>query len=249
MSKDRHGARVLNKLKVEIMVLNIPSVMGTDDYNWLLGLVSEEKRARVKKLRFLRDAYRTLLGEALVRAAIASRLEIGNERIHFARNEYGKPSLIGHESLQFNVSHSGDWVALFVSDVPVGIDVEEIRPIDMNIAESFLSVLEYNRLMSHNQGERLAHFYELWTLKESYIKCKGEGLSIPLHSFSILVNEDRSVSLEPSGGHHFFKTYELDRNYKLAACAEVDRFPPSITKWSFEELRTILEWDWSKGII
>ncbi|MFF2889705.1 4'-phosphopantetheinyl transferase family protein [Paenibacillus sp. NPDC057967] len=236
-------------MNVEIIVLNIPSVMGMDDYNWLLNQVSEEKRGRVKKLRFLKDAYRTLLGEALVRAAIVSRLGLGNEHIRFAKNEYGKPSLVSHGSFHFNVSHSGEWVAVFVSQAPVGIDVEEIKPIDMNIAESFLSEREYQRLMSYNHGERLPHFYELWTLKESYIKCKGEGLSIPLHSFSIMVNEDRSITLEPEGEHYFFRTYELDEHHKLAACSEADRFPPNVKRWSFDELRMMLELDWSKGII
>jgi len=240
---------VFHKLNVEIIVLHIPSVMGMDDYNWLLNQVSDEKRGRVKKLRFLKDAYRTLLGEALVRAAIMSRLGLCKEQIRFDKNEYGKPSLIGHSSFHFNVSHSGEWVAVFVSQALVGVDVEEIKPIDMNIAESFLSEREYQGLMSYPHGERLPHFYELWTLKESYIKCRGEGLSIPLHSFSITVNEDRSITLEPEGERFYFRTYELDENHKLAACSEAEQFPLNVTRWSFEELRIMLEWDWSKGII
>lgn len=240
---------MFGELNAEIIVLNIPSVMGADNYNWLLNLVSEEKRGKVKRLRLLKDAYRTLLGEALVRAAIVSRLGISNEHIRFAMNEYGKPSLSGYGHFQYNISHSGDWVAVFISNTPVGIDVEEVRPIDMNIAESFLSVQEFNRLMSHHEGERLPRFYELWTLKESYIKCKGEGLSIPLHSFSILVNDDRSITLEPVSERCYFRTYELDASHKLAACSDTDRFPTSVTKWSFEELRMMLEWDWTKGII
>ncbi|MFD0589633.1 4'-phosphopantetheinyl transferase family protein [Paenibacillus sp. GCM10027627] len=236
-------------MSAEIIVLKIPSIMETDRYNWLLEVVSEEKRTKVKRLRLLKDTHRTLLGEALVRAAIVSRLGLSNEHIRFVENEFGKPALCGFEKFQFNISHSGDWVAVFLSDVPIGIDVEEIRPIDTNIAESYMAPAEYEDIMDKNERERLSYFYDLWTLKESYIKAKGEGLSIPLHTFSISIRNDGSIVLDPATEPYYFKTYELEPRYKLAACSSDNRFPTALTHWNIDDLRVHLECDWTLGIM
>nr|WP_269669513.1 4'-phosphopantetheinyl transferase superfamily protein [Paenibacillus sp. GSMTC-2017] len=174
-----------------------------------------------------------------------SRLGVPNENIAFSYNEYGKPTLIGCEGLHFNVSHSGDWVVAFVSTAAVGIDVEEVRPIDMNIASSYFAKEEYRELLAKSEGERTAFFYELWTLKESYIKAKGEGLSIPLHSFSVAIQSDRTITLKPEGENVYFKQYQLAPHYKMAACSFKNKFPLTVSHWSIEELLVQLSFDWS----
>ncbi|MDR1059826.1 MAG: 4'-phosphopantetheinyl transferase superfamily protein, partial [Clostridiales bacterium] len=87
----------------------------------------------------------------------------------------------------FNISHSGRHVVCALCDAPVGIDVEIVRPIDMNIANRFFSADERGRLFSEpaDGHGRLELFYSIWTRKESFIKMTGEGLSRPLGSFSV----------------------------------------------------------------
>lgn len=224
-------------MQAEIMVLKIPQNITSNDYRQLLSLVSEEKRIKISQLRQQCDVYRTLFGEVLVRAAIVRILDLPNQEIQFTYNSYGKPSLIGNESFHFNISHAGDWVALFISSSPVGIDVEQICEIDESIAKSYFSKMEYERLFCLRGEERTAYFYELWTLKESYIKAKGKGLSIPLDSFSIHIGEDSSIALTPRTEAYFFKQYELNRSYKLAACTTApEGFPNQLQHWRMEDL-------------
>jgi phosphopantetheinyl transferase len=87
----------------------------------------------------------------------------------------------------FNISHSGGHVVCAVCDEPVGIDVEVVKPIDMNIANRFFSEDERERIFSGPEDERgrLGLFYDVWTRKESFIKMTGEGLSRPLKAFSV----------------------------------------------------------------
>ena len=82
----------------------------------------------------------------------------------------------------FNVSHTGNYVACALSDEPVGIDIEQMRPSDQKIAERFFT-LDERAYISANDST--ASFYEIWTKKESRIKWEGRGLSKPLPSFSV----------------------------------------------------------------
>lgn len=75
-----------------------------------------------------------------------------------------------------------------MDNLPVGIDVEQIKPIDIKISERFFSKQEFNKLLGKSYTEREPYFYELWTLQESYIKAVEKGLSIPLDSFTIRIN-------------------------------------------------------------
>jgi 4'-phosphopantetheinyl transferase len=66
----------------------------------------------------------------------------------------------------------------------------------------------------------LSRFYEIWTLKESYIKCLGKGLSIPLKSFSISINDGIiTVITEYENKEYMFKRFEVEQDYKIAACS------------------------------
>lgn len=95
-----------------------------------------------------------------------------------------------------NISHSGDMVVCAVDDRPVGIDIEQIRPIDLTVAKRICSVEELLYLFGHRPTEQdftyttdteiLARFFEIWTAKEAYGKCLGSGIGdikkqVPIH--------------------------------------------------------------------
>ncbi len=211
---------------MEVVAVCLEDTLEEDKFERLLSYVSTEKRGRIN--RFLRheDAERALIGDILTRSLICRRLEIKNRELIFGINEYGKPFLMNDEDIQFNISHSGKWVTCSLDYLPVGIDVEQVKPIDMNIAARFFSKLEWKDLLSKSILERETYFYDLWTLKESYIKAVGKGLSIPLDSFSIRIHEEDiwfHSLCEPN--NYYFKQYYIDRNYKMAVCSMNNEFP------------------------
>ena len=90
-------------------------------------------------------------------------------------------------TLQFNLSHSADLVAVgLMEQRAIGVDIEYLRPVlDLNsVAEENYTPSEFGSMLEiPGQARREALFFRYWTRKESYIKAVGKGLSIPLNTF------------------------------------------------------------------
>lgn len=152
-----------------------------------------------------------LAGRFLAKTILSKYLETEPEKIGFIKNSYGKLYLKEQfisktrKPLQFNISHSNNLIALAVTlDTEIGIDVEKVnRPI-LDIAERFFTLEEKEYLSTFEPGKRNQIAYQIWTLKEAYIKAKGLGLSIPLESINIF-SLDKEVflkSIQPRPGYY-----------------------------------------------
>lgn len=214
---------------IEVYACKIPKDF-SNDFEPLLQYVSTSKKERIKRYRNIKDAYRTLLADVLIRSLIREKLLLRNEEIIYEYNSFGKPILKGERDFSFNVSHSGEWIVCAISNLPVGIDIEQMSLIDINIAKRFFSEKENADLENKKNFEQKNYFYELWTLKESYIKCLGKGLSIPLNSFVIAKNNENRVIVKQnhSSKSFFFHQYVIDEDYKLAVCATTNNFSQNV---------------------
>ncbi|MGF9819234.1 4'-phosphopantetheinyl transferase family protein [Brevibacillus agri] len=122
---------------IEIYIGKIPEKIEIATFQKLLNCVSYEKQLRINRFSRHKDALRTLLAEILVRMIICKKFKIKNHEIVVGTNSYGKPFLYNDVTFSFNVSHSGDWVVCAVHQHPVGIDVEKLEPINLDIAKHF----------------------------------------------------------------------------------------------------------------
>ena len=213
---------------LEVTALKLEETVGDDIYAQLLTLVSEEKRNRAGRFRFIKDAQRTVLGDVMARSAICRHIGVRNSEIVFIANRYGKPLLQRPEGIHFNIAHSGNWIVCALDHTHVGVDVEVIKPIEMAIAKRFFSMREYRFLMQQPESVQVMNFFKIWTLKESFIKEDGRGMSIPLDSFSILPEEaDRSIRTVAEAEVGFYQTY-LDSESVFALCTAHSLEPVSI---------------------
>lgn len=212
-------------------MVQIYGVKLLDDLRFLelKGLVSaylpDDSSIKASKFKHAINAQRQIIGELLTRAAICNTFGLINRDILFQYNEYKKPFLSGQSNIHFNISHSGTWVVCALSKKEVGVDVERIREINFNIARRFFSVEEVEQLFALPKNLQLNYFFDLWTLKESYLKALGTGLTKPLSSFT--VKEDQG-NVELFEGNQqvevFLKKYNIDNKHKLSACAFEDDF-------------------------
>lgn len=93
----------------------------------------------------------------------------------FAYGKYGKPFLQEEPNVFFSISHCKKGIACTLANVEVGIDIEEIRPFDINIARHVCSNEELSLLAESANPARL--FCRIWTEKESYAKALGIGVA------------------------------------------------------------------------
>lgn len=194
----------------------------------LLSRLPETKRGRLRRFARREDAERSLLAEVLARSLIGEFLELPDREIHFAANRFGKPYLPAAPGFHFNLSHSGSWVACALGRAPLGVDVERVRPFDMDLAERFFTPRENAFLRSAPAGERHLRFFELWTLKESFLKAVGCGLSMPLNSFSVLP-EGKDFRLHAEG-YPGYSVHRLpfDPEYRLSVCSSEGASPGEV---------------------
>jgi 4'-phosphopantetheinyl transferase len=215
---------------VKIFALNNLELTDNLTFWKLLTKVSDEKRERVKKFARPDDAKRVLLADILVRSVIASELKVNSKAIEFNANKYGKPLLKRDCGLHFNISHSEDWIVCAVDNEPIGIDIEKLRPVELEIAEQFFAEEEYKILISKNPEDQQHFFFDLWTLKESYIKAVGRGLSMPLNSFTVSFLEKGEIVVKSGNklANWALKQYDLDPEYRMSVCAVHQAFPDNV---------------------
>lgn len=155
------------------------------EYDKWYGLMDRKKQQRVDRFHFSEDKKRTVAGEMLARQAIAQWCNVPEESIVFGIGDHGKP-FATDLSVEFNISHSGNMVACAVADAPIGIDIEQIRPVRLSTAKRIFTPEELRSLFGYAptaadfekipDDGMLLRFFELWTAKEAYGKCVGTGL-------------------------------------------------------------------------
>ena len=214
---------------MNVYAVNLECDFDINKFRALMTYCSKEKIERIKKFYNYEDALRCLVADILVRYVINTIYKIENRKIVFYQNKYGKPFIKNFANIHFNVSHSGSWVVCAVDNTHIGIDIEQIKPIDVTIAEYFCQKCEIDDLMNKTKVAKLLYFYEIWALKESYTKMKGEGLNIKLDSFSIKHSKsDLILNCEEDSKICYFKQYNIDNNYKMSLCSNKQEFPNQV---------------------
>jgi 4'-phosphopantetheinyl transferase len=214
-----------------------------DVYSFL-NILSEEKKERVNKYIFKEDKIRCILGEILLRFALWKHFGLVRNDIKFIYNEYGKPSLYGKDGIHFSISHSGSWVLCGISDSPIGVDVECIPTDSLNIAKRFFTKEEYKYIKKQPIENQREAFCKIWTLKESYIKLIGKGLSIPLDSFSFNLLEDhiQFVNNLKVDDSYLFKSDKINDSYCMACCVKKEETDISNKKVIMVTMKQLLKW-------
>ncbi len=210
----------------------------------LLHLTGENKREKILRYRQWEDAHRALLGDLLIRSVLIRKTGLRKDELSLSHDSNQKPLLCGKPFIHFSLSHSGSYAICAVDRLPVGVDIEKIKDIDLDVADICLSASERAELARRAKSERLHFFYSLWTLKESYTKAVGEGLSLPFESFSIQSLPEGYFRLkleERECRDVYFKTYHAFDGYEIAACAFHNDFPVKIIYKDIKDIITAFQ--------
>lgn len=205
------------------MDIYIADLAGWQISEKILCLLPQERRERIARYRNQADKDRgigagLLLEYGLRRMGYTLLSDVPDKTgVHVEYGRYGKPYLKEKPDLQFNLSHSGKYVAAVFAENAVGIDIESVRKAKLAVAGRFFTSEEYAYLQAvraeHGDGECLDRaFAWLWTRKESYIKAVGDGMHLPLADFEVLADTVQGTET------YFFKSMEMPENYMLSIC-------------------------------
>ena len=151
------------------------------------AMLTGEERARTDRYRFARDRLTSLVTRTLVRVTLSRYCDVPPARWRFRTNDHGRPEIASPDSpLRFNVSHTEGLVVCLVSrGRELGVDAESLRRERrwLDIAGRFFAPAEARALRAVSAGRQPLRFLEYWTLKESYVKARGRGLTLPLSGF------------------------------------------------------------------
>ena len=171
----------------------------------------EERKATVDKLRNDADKFRSITaGELLLDAFLDSYPKLSAEDIGgIGYGEHGKPYLINYPEWKYNLSHSGEYVAIAYDDTPImsvyadadrqelsghnflpsevteiGVDIQSTRKISEGVANKILTAEEL-ACIDKDTSECQPLLNALWSVKEAYIKFIGVGLSFDMKKVKI----------------------------------------------------------------
>ena len=146
------------------------------DFNLEAALkeISEQRREQALKFKHEQGQRLCVLAYQLLKQALREEYGITENPV-FEYNEHGKPSIIGHPEVFFNLSHCKEAAVCVVSDQPGGIDVESIREYKDGLVHYSMNDDEIREIESAEHPD--VAFIRLWTMKEATLKLIGTGIS------------------------------------------------------------------------
>jgi 4'-phosphopantetheinyl transferase len=200
------------------------------------ALLSPSEREQEAAFRFEKDRVRYRVTRSAIRVVLSRYVSVHPSSWRFESSRYGRPCLIDKAAFQlpvdFNISHSDELVLICVGfGGRVGVDVESIdRAVADGVEENCLTGREVSALRRlPDQRSQARQFIELWTLKESYLKARGEGLSLPISAFGFEFTPGQ-ISFHSAGvsGHSErwrFVQFHLPHDHVGALCTDGDGLP------------------------
>ncbi|CAL5226778.1 g9635 [Coccomyxa viridis] len=174
-----------------------------DEWLFLLDLLPEEDQKEVEAFRFKDDQKRALVSRLLQRQCVSAAMSLSWESVQIKRTKGRKPFVMnktmdrsGAPNFNFNVSHEGDFVVLASEPVCIcGVDVAAPQQLRVRNSQQKMSMAELRSIFSRQFTEyewasvdaagpstdaKEGMFRRLWSLKEAFVKARGDGLGYDL---------------------------------------------------------------------
>lgn len=143
------------------------------DLAGLWPLLSEQRAKRVDKYRYFKDRKLSALAYILLRYALIKEKGI-DKKVDFEFGPYGKPFIKDMPELQFSLSHSAGGIVCALANSPVGVDIADIDPSNLDCTKSSMHPSEQHAIEISNDKART--FARFWSMKESFFKYIGTGI-------------------------------------------------------------------------
>lgn len=196
---------------IDLLVCDISDLEIKPEY---IQRLTDDRAERLERIK-PENSKKCCLGAGLM----LDEFVIQGRKEQYLTGKYGKPYMEGGPC--FNLSHSGKYVLLGVSDNEIGCDIEKQREDDyLRLAKFVFHPKEIEILKNSNSIKDC--FFSFWTKKEAFLKALGEGF----HRKSTEIDLSGEIYRE-NGRSYYFRHYELE-DYKICLCSNENGFPENI---------------------
>lgn len=200
--------------RVRVIIRKVDREFIDKNYDFLVASLYSERRNAINKLKNKSAIYTSITAGRLLQDVLARELGLLPEEIEIGRGKQGKPFIINYEQFKYNISHSGEYVVLAYGDKELGVDIEQVRSIeensgveveeaykkyskrDIKVSERYFCDVEteyiinnkpvwFEKVSGRYYSNSNVNFALTWTMKESFVKLMGCGITVPLNSFQI----------------------------------------------------------------
>lgn len=194
----------------KVFIDDISSIKNKEDFSEILETLPSLRKNKVLSHKFDSDRLLSLLAGKLLHDGLKEfGLENYDQKVVLEEN--GKPYIPGNP-VYFSISHSGTKAMVVISDSEVGCDIQIIKSEDTSLATRFFTESECREIL--NSDNESLTFYKMWTLKESFMKLTGKGLSLGLkniHVDNCKINDNNYASYFADVGEKYVACYVLKK--------------------------------------
>ena len=221
-----------------------PATLPPSQVNDLTALLSEEEFAKLKHYRHQATRHTALLTRAISRLVLSHYTQTPAVSLTFTKQPNGKPELANNaHNIRFNLSHNDQLIVLAVCvNDEIGCDIESPnRKVNIPaITRRFFAPQEQQLLSQLPEQLQQQQFFEIWTLKEAFVKATGLGIALGLDRFYfqtlpfIKVLFNAQYPLPPQA----WQFYQAPLNQQLLAICRASEQKQSVHIY---DARTLLE--------
>jgi len=177
-----------------------------------------------QKYKLVKKRHEFIVSQWIRRNVLTGYLGCNGNEIIFSATKKGRPFIVGHQQIDFNISHTKDYVVMAVAkNQKVGVDIQSIKEtVDvLAIAKQYFTMSEYLWLISLTLDKQSYFFASLWALKEASLKLTGQGIVYGLDHYSFVYEHDKFKQLENNMSMTLnYYIQEVDNTNILAVSAQ-----------------------------
>lgn len=216
--------------------MDVRQLQNTEVYEQAVSLVSPYRRQKIALLKHQKDKDRSL-GAALALHQALREYGLEERMMEYDNGEQGKPYFRYYPDIFFSLSHSGDYAICSIGECEIGNDIEKIKNGRLRVAERFFAKEELAWMkQAETPKEVEERMFRIWTMKESFLKVTGFGMSLALKDFTIDLSKEEEIWIKQQVNHkkYYMKEYRMQTEdtiqtedamqYKIAVCSESNNF-------------------------
>lgn len=206
----------------ELYLINVEQLNDDEIFAFYMSKMSLYRIKKIERVKRQQDKARAL-GVGILIDEFLKKNGFSEKEMVYKLNENGKPYFQNKCPFYFNASHSGSYAVCAFSDDEVGCDIERISERNVNVAKRFFAEMESSYILKSNNVQK--SFTRIWTIKESYLKYLGCGLTKQLNSFEVVGLEKDKIIIIDNGNkiNCCLKEYDID-DMHICVCAKNDKF-------------------------